>query len=393
MPRTLVSVSAAHADGADEYFPHVYALAGVEGDRLGVLLWSYVTSPGRQAVEVLRDMGYESADFARWGGQTRIAAFLTAAIPVSALTSVPSEQTDLTRMKAVFYRQRALVTETSHLSLAIDGFASTGGYRVKRWLIDATHNNSYGTYVASGLNAAIAAERLQQLDTQLVTDLSLIPDVDLAPYAVMLLEVERVAGTGGCGVLGNGTPCDDDDACTPTSTCQDSVCVGVGDVCDPCTSPSTIAAARLNLSKLRAPSGDDQLKLRGTVAVTTSPPIDLVAHGLRLILTTNAGVGLADLTAPAGSKWSANAGGTTWRYRDPSASSGIVNATVQAIQPAGTLRVNLKARGLALGAAPAGTPPVATIAFGAPIAAPGQCGVTAFAACRTLGNGATVRCP
>ena len=66
-------------------------------------------------------------------------------------------------------------------------------------------------------------------------------------------------------------------------------------------------------------------------------------------------------------------------------------ATVRAIQP-GTLRVRLKARGLALGAAPAGTPPVATIAFGAPIAAPGQCGVTTFAACRTV-NGATVRCP
>ena len=110
MPRTLVSVSAAHANGADEYFPHVYAMAGAEGDRLGVLLWSYVTSPGRQAVEVLRDMGYGPADFARWGGQAQIAAFLANAIAVSALTSVPSEQTDLERMKAVFYRQRALVT-------------------------------------------------------------------------------------------------------------------------------------------------------------------------------------------------------------------------------------------------------------------------------------------
>jgi hypothetical protein len=157
-----------------------------------------VTSPGRQAVEVLRDMGYGPADFVRWGGQTRIAAFLGNAIAVSALTSVPSEQADLERMKVVFYRQRALVTETSHVSLAIDGFASTGGYSVKRWLIDATHNNTYGTYVASGLNAAIATERLQQLDTQPVAQLAQIPDVDLAPYAVMLLEIERVAGTNGC---------------------------------------------------------------------------------------------------------------------------------------------------------------------------------------------------
>ena len=88
---------------------------------------------------------------------------------MSALTSVPSEQADLERKKAVFYRQRALVTETNHVSLAIDGFASTGGYLVKRWLIDATHNNTYGTYVASGLNAAIAAEALQQPDAQPAT--------------------------------------------------------------------------------------------------------------------------------------------------------------------------------------------------------------------------------
>jgi hypothetical protein len=270
---------------------------------------------------------------------------------------VASEQTDLERMKAVFYRQRALVTETSHMALAIDGVAKAGGYQVKRWLIDATHNNAYGAYVASGLAAAIAAEGLQQLDTQLVTDLSLISDVDLAPYAVMLLEIERVAGTSGCA------------------------------------SPSTVGAARLTLSKLQAPSGDDQLKLGGTLAVPPSPPIDLVAHGLRLILTTNPGVVLADLTAPAGSNWSVNRAGTAWKYRDRSASSGIVDAKVRAIKPAGTLSVQLKARGLALGAAPAGTPLVASIAFGVPTAAPGQCGVTAFAACRTTANGATVRCP
>jgi len=355
MPRTLVSMSAAHANGADEYFPHVYALAGAEDDRLSVLLWSYVTSPGRQAVEVLRDMGYGPADFARWGGQPSIAAFLSNVIPVSALTSAPSEQTDLERMKAVFYRQRALVTETNHVSLAIDGFASTGGYQVKRWLIDATHNNTYGTYVASGLNAAIATERLQQLDAQTVTQLAQIPDIDLAPYAVMLLEIARLAG--------------------------------------PCSSPSTIDDARLTLRKLQAPPGDDQLKLRGTVAVPASPPIDLVANGLRIVLTTNTGAVLADLTAPAGSKWSTNGARTTWKYRNPSASSGIVSAKVKAISPPGTLRVQLKARGLALGAAPAGIPPLATIAFGAPTAAPGQCGVTAFAACRTAANGATARCP
>ncbi|MCW5889059.1 MAG: hypothetical protein KIT14_00765 [bacterium] len=357
MPRTLVSVGLTHADGADEHFPHVYAMAGVEGDRMSVLLWSYVTSPGRQAVEVLRDMGYGPADFARWGGQTRLAAYLGNAIAVSALTAVPSEQAHLERMKVVFYRQRALVTERSRVTLAVDGFSSTGGYRVRRWLIDAANNNAYGAWVAGGLNAAIAAERLRQLDTQLVSNLAQIQEVDLAPYAVMLLEIERGADT---------------------SACPD---------------PSTFGGARLTLTKLQTPASDDQLKLGGTVAVTTPPPLDLVARGMNLVLTTGTGVVLADLTAPAGPAWSAKGGGTAWKYRAPSAASGIVNATVKAIKPAGTLRVKLKARGLALGAAPAGAPLVARLAFGAPAAAPGQCGVTAFAGCRTTTNGATMRCP
>lgn len=354
LPRALVEVEATHAEPADEHFPHVWTMAGVDGDRLGILLWSYVTSPGRQAVEVLRDMGYGPADFARWGGQPRLALFLAGAITVGAVTPVPSEQTDLLRMQTVFRRQRALVTQRSDVSLAISGFPSTGGYRVRRWLIDATHNNTYGTYVTSGLNAAIASERLQPLDTQLVSDLAHVQDVDLAPYAVMLLEIERGAGA--------------------------SVCTG----------PAPIGGARLNLTKLLPPSGDDQLKLGGTIVAPTSPPLDPIAHGLRLVLTDAAGVVLADLAAPAGVNWKANGTGTAWKYRDRTATSGILDAKVQAIKPAGTLRVKLKARGLALAAAAAGMPPVATIVLGA---APGQCGVTTFAACRATTNGATVRCP
>ena len=38
-------------------------------------------------------------------------------------------------------------------------------------------------------------------DTQLVAQLSQIPDVHLAPYAVMLLDIERIASKG-CGVVG-----------------------------------------------------------------------------------------------------------------------------------------------------------------------------------------------
>ncbi len=122
------------------------------------------------------------------------------------------------------------------------------------------------------------------------------------------------------------------------------------------------------------------------------PPIDPAANGLRVVLTTDAGAVLADLTAPAGVGWRVNRPGTTCTYRDPSASTGIVNARVRAVKPAGTWRVQITARGLALDAAPAGMPLRASVALGAPNAAPGQCGVTAFTDCRTPRSRATVRC-
>lgn len=168
---------------------------------------------------------------------------------------------------------------------------------------------------------------------------------------------------------------------------------GLGDACDPCTSPAPVGAAHLGLTRLLAPSGDDLLKLTGTVAVTPSPAIDPVAHGARLILTAAGGVTLADLSATPGNNWTANGAHTTWKYRDPATTTGIVKARIQSIAPAGTLRVQVKARGLALAAAPAGSPPQVMIGFGVPLAAPGQCGTTAFAACRVNGNHAAVHCP
>jgi len=70
----------------------------------------------------------------------------------------------------------------------------------------------------------------------------------------------------------------------------------------------------------------------------------------------------------------------------------IVESTHQILGPPTSL-ADYRTRGLALGAASAGAPPVASIAFGTPTAPPGQCGVTSFAACRTTPNGATMRCP
>lgn len=187
LPRTLVT-STLTADHAS-YFPHVWGLAGGSSARLSLLLWSYVTSPGRQAVQILHDLGYGKAELARWGGQAQLEAFAAGAVSAGALTADPIEQADLERVKGAYLRQRALVTEANHLEVSITGLSSTTGYCLSRFLIDAEHNNAYASYLKGGIGAASADQTLRALDTQWLPDLSSLPDVELAPYAVMLLEL------------------------------------------------------------------------------------------------------------------------------------------------------------------------------------------------------------
>ena len=194
MPRSLVTTMVTHAiddNGGQEYFDHISTLAGVEGDRLGILVWSYVTSPEQQALAILLDKGYRGADLERWGGWAKVLRFITGRIEVTALTDVPQEQADLQTMKDAALRQNALVSKTNRVTFELSGFPTNAGYRVTRYLIDATHNNAYATYVASGLAAAIAGQELQVLDTQHINSLAEMPAVDLNPYAVMFIEIQR----------------------------------------------------------------------------------------------------------------------------------------------------------------------------------------------------------
>jgi len=192
MPRSLVSTTLTHANGGKEYFEHVFALTGVEGDKLSILLWSHVTSPGQQSGAMLKDLGYTPLDIERWGGANRIAAYVDNKIAVTSLTGVAKEQADLLRMKDAYYRQRALAAEDSSVTFAISGFASKGaGFQMTRYLIDEDHNNAYYTATTSGMSAAIAGQRLQMLDTRAISSLTQVPRVDLKRYSVMLIEIVR----------------------------------------------------------------------------------------------------------------------------------------------------------------------------------------------------------
>jgi len=205
LPRTLVTstLTSANRDASGpvsggpnppagaiaSYFPHVRGLAAGSSERLSLLVWSYVTSPGRQAVQILHDLGYTKADLSRWGGQAALQAFAAGAVSADALTADPAEQSDLERVRRAYLRQRALVAEPNHLELAINGLSSTTGYCLSRFLIDAEHNNAYASFLKGGIGAASVDQALRALDTQWLPDLASLPNVELPPYAVMLLEL------------------------------------------------------------------------------------------------------------------------------------------------------------------------------------------------------------
>src|SRR5437773_2674138 len=90
--------------------------------------------------------------------------------------------------------------------------------------------------------------------------------------------------------------CDADDDCPLVADPDqaDADGDGIGDACDPCTG-AAVARAKLMLGKLAPPAGDDTLAFKGEMTIPTSPAVDPVATGARLIVGE-----VVDLTIPGG---------------------------------------------------------------------------------------------
>jgi ELWxxDGT repeat protein len=153
-------------------------------------------------------------------------------------------------------------------------------------------------------------------------------------------------------------------------------------------------AVKATVTRLGAPAGDERLRLRGELVVPTSPPLDPVANGLRVVLAGSGGGTILDTTLPGGFDPVTRAGWavrpTGWRY---TSEDRTFRVTVTLRPAPGQLLVSVVARNQALSVGPAALPLTVRLDLNPVHAATVQCGELTFdpSACR-LGGGTRLTC-
>ncbi|HZR81198.1 MAG TPA: hypothetical protein VFD92_08880 [Candidatus Binatia bacterium] len=179
-----------------------------------------------------------------------------------------------------------------------------------------------------------------------------------------------------------------------------------GDACDPCTNIVPTAQGRgtkIVVGKLNTAPGDDRLLVVGSfTGVPTSPTLDPIANGVRILLD-KAGGPVFDATIPGTAYdpvtkvgWKANAAGTSFRYSNASASlvDGVSAITIRKTRNPGEIKFVIRGKRGSYPLAVSDTPLMATLVLDPPTAETGQCTETAFTAANCAFNrpGSAVTC-
>jgi len=204
--------------------------------------------------------------------------------------------------------------------------------------------------------------------------------------------------------------CDTSDNCPQDANADqaDGDGDGLGDACDPCTNGTAVSDAKLRLSHVTPPPGDDRLKLQGqiTLAYPFSPPLDPATKGVRILVADSTGQNVVDALIPGGAYnyatqtgWKVNASHTAWQYKNGLGGiQGIIKVIVKSVASTpSVIRLAAVGRNGSYAAPPNGLPLSATFVIDSPAARTGQCGEAAFPgapgpACTFNGLGSAVTC-
>ncbi len=218
---------------------------------------------------------------------------------------------------------------------------------------------------------------------------------------------------GGADGDGDGT-CDATDVCPLVADPGQADGDGdqIGDACDPCNNivPTTQVKTQLSILKLLTPPGDDRLKFKGSFAsVPTSPTINPVTKGVRVVVTDAVGNTVVDATIPAGAYnasqkagWKANGAGTSWVYKNSGTIIPLVNGinkvSLKKQKTVGLYKFTVGGKNGSYGFSTANLPLTGTLVIDAPLATTGQCGEALFPGpapfprCTLTAGGNTVKC-
>ena len=210
---------------------------------------------------------------------------------------------------------------------------------------------------------------------------------------------------------GDGT-CDAQDGC-PVQADPGQADVdgdGVGDACDPCSNflPVLIAKPNVRITKLLTAPGDDKLKFSGSLSIPSTPAIDPLGNGVRLLLVDSNGGAVVDATLPAGlyspatrAGWTVNTTGTSFIYRNAGTAVPLVEGISKVVvkvsaRTPGAVKFTVTGKSGSYDVLPAALPLTATFILDPPYSEANQCGEAFFSGpsptCTYLASAGAVKC-
>jgi hypothetical protein len=181
--------------------------------------------------------------------------------------------------------------------------------------------------------------------------------------------------------------------------CRDTDGNGVCNADEACSAGAVVVKPKLQLKKLDTPAGDDGLAFSGEMTIPTSPAIDPVANGARVVVTDGDGT-VADVAIPPGAVdpvtkigWKPNKSATSWTYANKAGLVGITKVSVKTTtKTPGLVKFKVTGKNGAFPTTPGALPLAATFT----LATAGQCGAADFsgplASCEFNGKQSTVKC-